>query len=243
MEAVSVRNVAKSFGPRTILRGVSFSVAHGEILCVIGKSGTGKSVILKHIAGLLRPDEGSIHINGEDLTASEDRERMRIASKTGVLFQGAALFDSMSVFDNVAFTLRRRGLAEDAVTLRVQELLAMVGLPGIGDRMPSEISGGTQKRVSLARSLAMEPSIMLYDEPTTGVDPITGGSVDALIARMNAEQALTSVVITHDMNSVERIAHRVVMLHEGGVIFDGSPEALMRSDDAFIQQFVQGRSS
>ncbi len=239
---VSIENLRKSFGTKQVLKDVSFAVKRGEILCVVGKSGTGKSVILKHLAGLMAPDSGRIFVDGEEFTAMTGDERAACASKFGVLFQMGALFDSMNIYDNVAFGIRRKGISEDEISYIVPDLLSKVGLSGIEDKMPPELSGGMQKRAALARSLAMKPEIMLYDEPTTGVDPITGGSVDRLISEMNEKFAITSIVITHDMESVLRIAHRVVMLHEGFVIFDGMPEELMRHDNPFIRQFVEGRA-
>ncbi len=240
---VSIENLCKSFGTKQVLKGVSFSVNRGEILCVVGKSGTGKSVILKHLAGLMNPDSGRIFVDGKEFTAMSGDDRAACASKFGVLFQMGALFDSMNIYDNVAFGIRRKGISEDEISSIVPDLLSKVGLSGIEEKMPPELSGGMQKRAALARSLAMKPEIMLYDEPTTGVDPITGGSVDRLISEMNKKFAITSVVITHDMQSVLRIAHRVVMLYEGFVIFDGMPEELMRHDNPLIRQFIEGRAN
>ncbi|MBP7902588.1 MAG: ATP-binding cassette domain-containing protein, partial [Spirochaetes bacterium] len=196
---VSIENLRKSFGTKQVLKDVSFAVKRGEILCVVGKSGTGKSVILKHLAGLMAPDSGRIFVDGEEFTAMTGDKRAACASKFGVLFQMGALFDSMNIYDNVAFGIRRKGISEDEISHIVPDLLSKVGLSGIEDKMPPELSGGMQKRAALARSLAMKPEIMLYDEPTTGVDPITGGSVDRLISEMNEKFAITSIVITHDM--------------------------------------------
>lgn len=239
---VSIENLHKSFGSKDVLKGVSFSAQRGGILCVVGKSGTGKSVILKHLIGLITPDSGKIYVDGEEFTSLQGDKKAACAAKYGVLFQMGALFDSMNVYDNVSFGIRRKGVSEDEISRIVPDLLLKVGLKNIEEKMPSELSGGMQKRVALARSLAMKPEIMLYDEPTTGVDPITGGSVDRLILEMNDKFGITSIVITHDMNSVSRIAHRVVMLNEGLVRFDGTPGDFMSSDDSVIRQFIEGRA-
>jgi phospholipid/cholesterol/gamma-HCH transport system ATP-binding protein len=241
-EKIRIVGLKKSFAGKVVLDGVNLSVLEGEILCVIGKSGSGKSVILKHLIGILRPDEGSIFVDGGDFTAAGEMERFSMQRKYGVLFQGAALFDSMNIFDNVAFGMRRKGMAEDEIAKAVPEYLALTGLRGVEERMPSELSGGMQKRVGLARSLAVKPEIMLYDEPTTGVDPITGGAVDRLIKGTRDALGITSVVVTHDMNSVARVADRVAMLLDGVIVFDGTPAGLREAEDARIQQFVQGRA-
>ncbi len=237
---IEIRNLHKAFGPKVVLNGIDLDIIESEILCIIGKSGTGKSVILKNIMGLMKPDSGSIVVDGEDFTKAEDRDHERIMSKFGVLFQMAALFDSMNIYDNVAFGMRRQGLPEGEIAEKVPRLLENVGLKNIEEKMPSELSGGMQKRVGLARSIAMKPEIMLYDEPTTGVDPITGGAVDRLIVQMNKQYGITSIVITHDMNSAYRIAHRVGMLHDGELIFLGTPQELKESENPVIRQFLAG---
>lgn len=240
---ISIRELSKSFGTKCILNSVSLDIFEGEIFCIIGKSGTGKSVILKNMIGLMLPDSGEIFVDGEIFNTAPPLERERIRRKFGVLFQMAALFDSMNIYDNVAFGMRRIGLREDDIQRLVPELLAQVGLRDIENKMPSELSGGMQKRVGLARALAVKPEIMLYDEPTTGVDPITGGAVDRLICSMNEFHHVTSVVITHDMNSAFRIADRIAMLHRGEVIFLGTAAELQQSADPVIQQFLEGRAS
>ncbi|TAL36558.1 MAG: ATP-binding cassette domain-containing protein [Spirochaetes bacterium] len=241
-EKIRIVDLHKGFAGKTVLAGVNLSVYEGEILCVIGKSGSGKSVILKHLVGIIRPDSGDIFVEGVPFTGSDEMTRIALQSRYGILFQGAALFDSLSIYDNIAFGLRRKHVPEEEIARRVPELLGMVGLRGIEDKMPSEISGGTQKRVGLARSIAMKPEIMLYDEPTTGVDPITAGSVDRLIRKMRDDLGITSVVVTHDMKSVSRVADRVAMLLDGVIVFDGAPAELMASGDERLRQFVEGRA-
>lgn len=240
MSKINIENLRKSFGEKSVLRGINLSVEKGEIFCIIGKSGTGKSVILKHLVGIIEPDEGSITVDGVVMTGSDKKRKSEIISKYGILFQGAALFDSMNIFDNVAFGLRRRGTGEDEVTKIVEESLIQVGLGGAGNKRPSELSGGMQKRAGLARSIAVRPEIMLYDEPTTGVDPITAGVVDRLIVKMRDTYGMTSVVVTHDMTSAYRIADRIAMVYEGEVIFTGTENEIRSSDNPFVKQFIEG---
>ncbi|PKL16197.1 MAG: ABC transporter ATP-binding protein [Spirochaetae bacterium HGW-Spirochaetae-5] len=240
MAKIVIENLHKSFGEKSVLKGINLSVEQGEILCVIGKSGTGKSVILKHLVGIIEPDEGAIIVDGVTMTGSNDSVKREIVSRYGILFQGAALFDSMNIFDNVAFGLRRRGVDEDKIKIIVEESLTQVGLPDAGDKRPSELSGGMQKRAGLARSIAVRPDIMLYDEPTTGVDPITAGVVDRLIVKMRDTYAMTSVVVTHDMTSAYRIADRIAMVYEGKVIFTGTNEEIKKSEDPYVRQFIEG---
>ena len=240
MAKVKIENLHKSFGSKRVLRGVDLSVEHGEIFCIIGKSGTGKSVVMKHLVGLIEPDEGSIYVDDMAFTGADESTRELIIKKFGILFQGAALFDSMNIYDNVAFGLRRRKTDEEKIRETVSDMLEQVGLSGMEEKWPSELSGGMQKRAGLARAIAMKPEIMLYDEPTTGVDPITGGSVDRLIVKMNQLYGITSIVITHDMNSAFRIAHRMSMLFDGRVIFTGTPEDFKNSRDPYVMQFVEG---
>jgi len=242
-EKIRIEDLRKSFADKAVLAGVDLSVYEGEVLCVIGRSGSGKSVILKHLIGLLAPDSGTIRIDGVEFTGASEIERHALLSKIGVLFQGGALFDSMNIFDNVAFGLRRRNAAEEEVARVVPEMLSLVGLRGIDERMPSEISGGMQKRVALARAAALKPAIMLYDEPTTGVDPITAGAVDRLILTMRDTLGVTSVVVTHDMKSAWRIADRVAMLLDGRIAFTGTVEELKAAEDPFIRQFIEGRAN
>lgn len=241
-EKILIENLEKSFGSKMVLSGVSLSVHSGEILCIIGKSGSGKSVILKHLIGLLVPDSGSIVVDGTEFTGADESTRITIQSKYGVLFQGAALFDSMNIYDNVAFGIRRKGLPESEVATIVSEMLAHVGLSNAEDKMPSELSGGMQKRAGLARSIAMQPEIMLYDEPTTGVDPITAGAVDRLILKMRDTLGITSMLVTHDMKSAYRTADRIAMLLDGRIVFTGAPAELRRCEIPEVRQFVEGRA-
>jgi len=240
MAKVDIINLYKSFGEKVVLRGLNLSVNEGEILCVIGKSGTGKSVILKHLVGIFEPDEGCISVDGIKMTCAESKIRREIVSKYGILFQGSALFDSMNIFDNVAFGLRRKGAGEEEVKLTVGESLKQVGLTGVEDKNPSELSGGMQKRAALARSISVRPQIMLYDEPTTGVDPITAGVVDRLILKMRDTYGITSVVVTHDMVSAYRISDRIAMLYEGEIIFTGTVNETRDTDNPYVRQFITG---
>lgn len=240
MIKISIENLHKSFGENSVLRGLTLDVYEGEILCIIGKSGTGKSVIMKHLVGMIEPDSGTIKVDGELFTGCAEETRNRIISKYGILFQGAALFDSMNIYDNVAFGLRRKGTGEDIIKTTVEESLFNVGLAGTGGLFPSDLSGGMQKRAALARAIAVKPQIMIYDEPTTGVDPITGGAVDRLIMQMKALYSITSIVVTHDMDSAFRIADRIAMLYEGSIIITGKPDEIKNSDNPYVKQFVEG---
>ena len=240
MIKISINNLHKSFGENRVLRGLTLDVYEGEILCIIGKSGTGKSVIMKHLVGMIEPDSGEITVDGELFTGSTSETRSRIISKYGILFQGAALFDSMNIYDNVAFGLRRKGIPEDEITPVVEQSLYNVGLAGAGGLFPSDLSGGMQKRAALARSIAVKPQIMIYDEPTTGVDPITGGAVDRLVKEMNSIYGITSIVVTHDMKSAFRIADRIAMLYEGSIIETGKPDEIKNSSNPYLKQFIEG---
>lgn len=240
MAKIEIENLHKSFGEKSVLRGVNLSIEKGEIFCIIGKSGTGKSVILKHLVGIIEPDEGTIAVDDIIMTGNKKEIKREIISKYGILFQGAALFDSMNIYDNVAFGLRRRGIDEDEIKIIVNESLTQVGLSEAGDKRPSELSGGMQKRAGLARSIAVRPEVMLYDEPTTGVDPITAGVVDRLIIKMRDTYGMTSVVVTHDMTSAYRIADRIAMLYEGAIIFTGTHEEIIKSDNPYVRQFIEG---
>ncbi len=240
MVKIAIENLYKSFGDNNVLRGLNLEVNEGEIFCIIGKSGTGKSVIMKHLVGMIEPDSGTIKVDGELFTNSEPSVKRAIIAKYGILFQGAALFDSMNIYDNVAFGLRRKGVAEELIAPVVEESLYNVGLAGAGEFFPSDLSGGMQKRAALARSVAVKPQIMIYDEPTTGVDPITGGAVNRLIMRMRELYHITTIVVTHDMNSAFRIADRIAMLYEGSIIETGSGEEIKNSDNPYVRQFVEG---
>lgn len=238
---VRLENVHKSFGTKHVLRGVNLDILRGEIIYIIGKSGSGKSVTLKNITGLLKPDSGRVLVDGLDVHALSDTELNKLRRKMGVLFQMAALFDSMSVFENVAFAPRRfTKMNEAEIQELVREKLELVGLRGVEHLNPSALSGGMQKRVGLARAIALDPEIVLYDEPTTGVDPILGAAVDDLIKSLNAKIGVTSIVISHDIASVFRTAHRVAMLYDGVFRLIGTPEDFKKSDDPVIRQFVEG---
>jgi phospholipid/cholesterol/gamma-HCH transport system ATP-binding protein len=241
-EKISIRNLHKSFGPKVVLDGLDLTVFENEILCIIGISGVGKSVILKHLMGILEPDSGSITVDGVKFTDADSETRRSILSKYGILFQGAALFDSLNIYDNVAFGLRRQNTPEEAIRRIVPETLAQVGLKNVEEKRVSELSGGMQKRVGLARSIAMKPEIMLYDEPTTGVDPITGGAVDRLIVHTRDTFGVTSVVVTHDIRSAYRIADRIAMLYNGKIIYEGPPGTFRSTDDPMVRQFIDGRA-
>lgn len=242
-EKIRIVDLHKAFGPKVILDGLDLEVYEGEVLCIIGKSGTGKSVIMKHLVGILQPDSGEIFVDGINFTTADEDEKIRIQGKYCILFQGAALFDSMNIYDNIAFGMRRKDIPEEEIARLVPELLEEVGLRNIEKKRPSELSGGMQKRVGLARAIAIRPEIMLYDEPTTGVDPITGGAVDRLILKMREKHNITSIVVTHDMKSAYRIADRVAMLYEGRIIFQGTPDEVRYTDNPYVQQFIEGRAN
>ncbi|MEE8147237.1 MAG: ABC transporter ATP-binding protein [Longimicrobiales bacterium] len=240
---ITITDLHKSFGANHVLRGVDLAVEQGESLVVIGGSGSGKSVLIKHIIGLLKPDRGSIEVNGQEVTTMAKRELKELRKKFGMLFQAAALFDSLTVGENIAFPLvehtraRRSEIAE-----RVRETLALVGLPDTEHLYPAELSGGMKKRVGLARALAMEPEVILYDEPTTGLDPIMADAINDLIVEMRERLAITSIAITHDMVSAYKIGHRLAMLYQGEIIFTGTPQECKNTDDPMVRQFITGSS-
>jgi phospholipid/cholesterol/gamma-HCH transport system ATP-binding protein len=238
---IEVRGLKKSFGSQTILNGVSFQIEQGESVAIIGRSGGGKSVLLKHIIGLLQPDAGAVLIDGENIVGWDERQLLRVRRKFGMVFQGAALFDSMTVAENVAFGLRRHEhFTEAEVALRVAKALEMVDLPGTEKKNPAELSGGMRKRVGLARAIIYEPQIVLYDEPTTGLDPIVSDSIDKLIMRVRDRLKVTSVVVTHDMRSARRVGNRVLMLHDKSIYANCTPESLFASPDPVVRQFIDG---
>jgi phospholipid/cholesterol/gamma-HCH transport system ATP-binding protein len=240
---IEVCNLEKSFGAHKILDGVSFCIERGESVVIIGRSGGGKSVLLKHLIALLKPDSGQVLIEGENIVPMDERQLLRVRRKFGMLFQGAALFDSMSVADNIAFAFRRdRSLPEDEITRKVAHVLDLVDLPGIEAKSPSELSGGMRKRVGLARAIVYQPQIVLYDEPTTGLDPIASDSIDKLILRVRDRLNVTSVVVTHDMRSARRLGQRILMLHESRIYATGKPEEIFNSSDPIVKQFVEGTS-
>lgn len=240
---VEVSGLYKSIGEQRILRGVDLTIERGETMVVVGRSGEGKSVLLKHLIGLMVPDEGSIRIDGEEIVGLGERQLSPIRKKVGVLFQDGALFDSMNVADNVAFPLVEQGIRSRSVLLdKVHEALEMVDLHEHMEKMPIDISGGMRKRVALARAIITQPEAIFYDEPTSGLDPIVADSIDRLIRRLQARLQVTSLVVTHDMKSVFHIADRVAYLRKGAIFFLGTPQQLRDSEDPRIQNFIHGRS-
>lgn len=240
---VEVTNLRKSLGEQKILRGVNLNIRRGETMVVIGSSGEGKSVFLKHLIGLMTPDSGSILVEGKEIVGLRERQLRDIRRKVGILFQDGALFDSMTVAENVAFPLMEMGVRDRAVLLeRVGQALDKVEVAAHMAKMPINISGGMRKRVALARAIIGEPQCILYDEPTSGLDPVVSESIDRLIRRMQKDLCVTSLVVTHDMNSVFRIADRVAYLREGEIYFLGTPQELRDSKDRYVRSFVEGRS-
>jgi phospholipid/cholesterol/gamma-HCH transport system ATP-binding protein len=240
---ITVRDLRKRLGAQEVLRGVDLEVQNGETLVVVGRSGCGKSVLLRHLVGLLRPTSGEVLVDGESIVGLNERQLAPIRRKVGILFQGGALFDSMTVEENVAFPLREQGMRDPAVIRkRVGEALEVVDLAGTEKKMPDALSGGMRKRVALARSIIGSPSHILYDEPTTGLDPIVSDSINHLIRRLQKRLRVTSVVVTHDMKSAFHVADRVAYLLEGKIYFLGTVEALRASADPQIVDFIQGRS-
>jgi phospholipid/cholesterol/gamma-HCH transport system ATP-binding protein len=235
-----LRDVQKSFGAQHVLNGINLTVVRGETLAVLGRSGTGKSVLLKLIIGLENADSGSICIHGQEITGLDLNEMNRLRIKTGFLFQHAALYDSLTVEQNVAFPLvRHTKMTESERSDRVKELLSSVGMEHDLDKMPSDISGGMQKRVGLARALALRPEILLLDEPTAGLDPITSSETDDLILKLQKEHRLTSMIVTHDLHSARAIANRLALLDEGKVAIEGNFEELAESNDGFVREFFK----
>jgi phospholipid/cholesterol/gamma-HCH transport system ATP-binding protein len=238
--AVVLRDLHKSFGAQHVLNGINLTVVRGETLTVLGRSGTGKSVLLKLIIRLDHPDAGSICIQGKDIAGLNLNEMNRLRTKMGFLFQHAALYDSLTVEQNVEFPLRRHTKMPKSKRInRVKELLRSVGMENDLHKMPSELSGGMQKRVGLARALALQPELLLLDEPTAGLDPITSGEIDDLVLKLHKEHDLTSIVVTHDLHSAKTVADRVALLDKGKVVMEGSFEDLAESKDEFVQEFFK----
>ena len=239
---VAVQDLHKSFDGQKVLNGVSLAVIRGETLAVLGRSGTGKSVLLRLIIGLEKPDSGSVRIHGQDLVSLALDQLGEIRKKMGFLFQHAALYDSLTVEQNVAFPLQhhKKEMSESERSDRVKNLLAEVGMGGddLG-KMPSDISGGMQKRVGLARALALEPDILLLDEPTAGLDPISAAEIDDLVLKLQEEHHMASIVVTHDLHSAKTIADRLALLNEGNVVIEGTFEELQKSDDKFVKEFLR----
>jgi phospholipid/cholesterol/gamma-HCH transport system ATP-binding protein len=239
--AIAVENLTKSFGSQRVLNGISFEVRRGDTLAILGRSGTGKSVTLRILVGLEPPDQGSARILGTDMNAAGEREVGEARKQMGFLFQHAALYDSLTVAENVAFPLthHRRDLTAQQRTDRVHELLAEVGLEGHGEKMPADISGGMQKRVGLARALALDPVVLLLDEPTAGLDPISSAEIDQLVMKLQKEHNLASIVVTHDMVSARTIATRIALMDKGKIVIEGTFEELQRSRERFVTEFMQ----
>lgn len=239
---IKIVELKKSFEDKVVLRGVNLEIYDGEKLVVIGRSGCGKSVLLKHILNLMQPDDGYILIDDVPIKKISQKDLFFLRKQFGFLFQGAALFDSMTVAENVGLPLKEHTtLSEKQIRLKVSEKLEMVGLPGTEKLYPSELSGGMKKRVGLARAIIMDPKYVLYDEPTTGLDPIMAANIDYLINDLNEKLGVTSIVVTHDMQSVSRIADRVVMLHMGKIIFNGDLDHLYHSNNPVVDQFVHAK--
>ncbi len=240
---IAVRSLAKRIGRQEILRGVDLEVATGETLAIIGRSGGGKSVLLKHLVGLMTPDAGEIWIDGQNIIGMNERQLGEIRKKVGILFQSGALFDSMTVEENIAFPLREAGERDPKVLhTKVEEILEVIEMDGQQDKMPESLSGGMKKRVGLARSIIRRPSCVLYDEPTSGLDPVVADSINRLIRRLQQRLGVTSVVVTHDMKSAFDVANHIAYLHEGRIYFYGTPNQLQQARDPILQDFLLGRS-
>ena len=238
---IRFRDVTKSFGAKRVLEGFTLDIPDGQTTALLGYSGTGKSVALKHIVGLLEPDSGEVEVDGKVVANLSRDELAAMRASIGYVFQFAALFDSMSVFDNVAFGLRQQGRSEDEIVSRVAASLDRVGLRDATERFPSELSGGMRKRVGIARAIALEPRYILYDEPTTGLDPVTAAVIDELMVRTKRELGVTGVVVTHDMRSAFAVADRIAMLYEGRVHAVGTVDEIRQTEDPLVRQFIEGR--
>ena len=243
MLSIECRDVWKSFDRKRVLRGVNLMIEPGETLVIMGQSGTGKSVLLKHFVGLLAPDHGVVLVDGQDVARLSRKKLFELRMRFGMVFQGAALFDSDTVLRNVGLALREHtDMTGTEIRAIVNEKLQMVGLEGVGDKYPAELSGGMKKRVGFARAIAMNPECVLYDEPTTGLDPIMADVINSLIIMLADELKITSVVVTHDLASAYKVADRIAMLHEGVIIFTGTPDEIRKTDNPSVQQFIEGRA-
>jgi phospholipid/cholesterol/gamma-HCH transport system ATP-binding protein len=238
---IAIQDLHKSFDGAEVLRGVNLRIAKGEVLGLIGRSGYGKSVLLRHVVGLMKPDRGCVAVDGQDISTLNGKALSRLRSRLGFLFQGGALFDSMTVFDNVAFPLREKTtLNGEEIRAKVLSALEQVGLRGAEQKYPSQISGGMKKRAALARALVREPEIMLFDEPTTGLDPVTSHASLNLIEELHQRLRFTGIIVTHALAEVFRIVDRVAMLHEGIIVAEGRPEKILSSENPIVHQFVTG---
>lgn len=240
---IEIINLCKSFNGHKVLDNLNLNIKTGETTVIIGRSGCGKSVLLKHIIGLMKPDSGQVIIDNRDVARMDEKELSALRMKFGMLFQGAALFDSLNVLENVGFgMIEHMNTRREDIEKRVKECLALVGLKGIEDKKPAELSGGMRKRVGLARAICLRPQIMLYDEPTTGVDPIMGDSVNDLIVELHNKLKVTSIAVTHDMTSAYKIADRIAMLYNGKIVAEGTPDEIKSSKDPIVKQFITGAS-
>lgn len=240
---IDIVNLYKSFNNKKVLQGVNLHIERGETMVVIGGSGSGKSVLIKHVIGLLNPDEGSVLVDGVDISHLKENDLNELRKKFGMLFQGAALFDSLSVWENVGFGLMQHtDLSKEEIREKAKGKLEIVGLKGVEDLMPSELSGGMRKRVGLARAIAMDPQIMLYDEPTTGLDPIMADAINDLIIEMKKKLNVTGIAITHDMVSAYKISDRIAMLFQGQILEVGTADEIKRSENPIVHQFITGSS-
>ena len=238
---IEIINLCKSFDGHTVLNNLNLNIHSGETTVIIGRSGCGKSVLLKHIIGIMKPDDGQVLVAGKDVTKMDEKELNAMRMQFGMLFQGAALFDSLNVLENVAFNIiEHTGSTRPEIEKRVKECLSMVGLKGIEEKKPAELSGGMRKRVGLARAICMRPHIILYDEPTTGIDPIMGDAINDLIIELHNKLKVTSIAVTHDMTSAYKIADRIAMLYNGKIIAVGSPDEIKNTKDPIVHQFVTG---
>ncbi len=238
---ITIKNLSKRFNNNLVLNKLNLQISAGQTCVIIGRSGCGKSVLLKSIIGLLKPDAGEVFVNDKDVAKLGERELNTLRFKVSMVFQGGALFDSMNVAENVGFSLSEHTAISDKELLgRVEESLVLVGLGGIGDLMPSELSGGMKKRVALARAICIRPEIILYDEPTTGIDPITADSINELIRSLHDKLKVTSVVVTHDMKSAYHIADKIAMMYQGKIISEGKPQEIQETKDPVVFQFING---
>lgn len=243
MPLIELKNLRKRFGSLVVLDGVSLSIPEGQSIVIIGASGTGKSVLLKHIVGLLKPDSGEVWFDGKRIDTMSERELDEVRVQMGFLFQLGALFDSFTVEENVAFPLNEHSQkSPEEISSIIDEKLRMVGLPEVRKKMPAQLSGGQKKRIALARAIALNPRVILYDEPTTGLDPIRSDVINELILKLKRETAVTSITVTHDMHSAVKVSDRIVMLHRGRIIFDGTPQQMQESSEPMIQNFVRGEA-
>ncbi len=241
---VSIKGLSKSFGQTNVLDGIDLDIERGKTTVILGPSGTGKSVLLKHIVGLIKPDQGEVIFDGERIDTLSERDLVAARKRIGYLFQLGALFDSMTVGDNIAFPLVEHTAMDAAERdASVKRVLGLVGLDGFQEKNPAELSGGQQRRVALARAVVLQPCMVLYDEPTTGLDPIRSDLINELILALTQKMGITSVVVTHDMVSANKIADRMLIMHQGEIICDGRPEQVRRANDAAVQRFIQGQAN